>query len=772
VTISPETRANWSAAMRRFGSLAMLSRFVAVGLAATMAYPVLFLSGLSIGLMSAPTASIFAYAISAALSYIGHRYFSFQSKEPHGAALRRFVPLTLLGLAVAGVMPLASSSLGLPNWMAAIATCVAVPVINAVMLSGLVFPPISLKSKTVIAHGDQNFGLARSQTLVHLSPTADLPNGTVNDRSFWTEASVLVIAILPTFALALSLVEPSYILGTGEVWSHSISDRAASYAGYLAFVGGSWSFPVFRLPTQSVPEGMLLANSDSIPLVAIIGRMIRVFTGQTINILGTTYVLFQTLNGVGGILLAKRFGARDAISLAAVGLIFCALPLSLIRYFHISLTAHWLILFALITYLTIISDRKASIWMYGALAALSVIAAMTHIYLWAIVMAIAIAALLRDLEQGWRRGLVIAGSAVIVPTAFAIWALGYFELTRAGENVGYMEFSLNLLSPFYSNLSGFWPSSWSALASAKAQGNGWQFFHQQSPDATGQQFTEGMGYLGFGILLICIAVIKHAELRLLWLLIKRHRWLAIAAVGALMLAITPMVTIGSVVLTRPFLPEPIAGVLGVFRASGRFAWLPTYLAIAVALLLLIRGYSIRGRQAILALAAAVQLVDTQPLRSAIKYDSSHGVPLFNHAAWSPMLKNSQRLVIIPSFECSDEHKGAIKTGFHVMAAILGPIPINSASQSRSTKDCSDERNLLRLPLPDRQVYLFFDNDLPNLDIEAFINRTPRDCVRFHFGTLCTRAKNTRYDLCEDPFTRNNPELCRSATIGRAVDERP
>lgn len=757
MTEYPRPRLNWELAIRRFQSIAVLSRFASVGLATTAVYPLAFLLGIRLGLQ-ASLAAFLAYAFTSALSYVGHRQFSFRSRRHHGAALRSFIPLTAVGISIAVALPWLSERLDLPYWTAAIATCVAIPVVNAVLLSGLVFPP-DLAMETLPDGNPAKIraGLAEREW-----------------RQSAGEVALLALACLPSLMLSLSLVSPAFIRGDGEVWLHAISDRSASLSGYMAFVATPWQWPIFFLPTQSVPEGMLLANGDSLPLVAVLGRLLHDVTGLRLNLLGGTYVAFQFLNSVGAILLARRFGARDVISLAAVGLIFGALPMALIRYLHTSLTAHWLLLFALLAYL-IGTDRQRALSAYALLTLLAVMAAMTHIYLWVMVAAIALARLLQD-AVGKRTRTVALGALVITSASIAtVAALGYLSLAGSAENSGYMTYSLNLMSPFYSNVSGFLPQAWAAVASAKAQGNAWLFFHQQWPDATAQQFTEGMAYVGAGGLIIILAGLCRIHPRSFFERIGRHPWLALAAVGALAFAVSPMITFGSWILTRATLPPELAALAGAFRASGRFAWLPLYLGLIALLAAIIRSYQVRVQQAILVGAALMQLLDTQPLRSAIAFDSAHGVRLFNPMAWQPMLENARQIMILPSFECSDERNNTLKTGLHVLAARLGPIPINSASQSRSTKDCHAERRLLAQPLPPDELYMFFDSDLPDEAIAAFIANAGEACSRFSFGTYCVRSRAPRYDLCVDAFTRSDPKFCparRSSGTENRVESSP
>jgi putative flippase GtrA len=135
---------------RRLACLAL------VGGAATMLYALITLVGAA--LVAAPVAlvSVFAYGIAAALSYAGHRLFTFGQRGPHGAAPLRFAGLSLAGYGIAFALPLLISDLGgVSPIVPVLLTSVVVPALNALALSRLVFraPLIEAGSPSPIGRG-------------------------------------------------------------------------------------------------------------------------------------------------------------------------------------------------------------------------------------------------------------------------------------------------------------------------------------------------------------------------------------------------------------------------------------------------------------------------------------------------------------------------------------------------------------------------------------------------------------------------------------------
>ena len=391
----------------------------------------------------------------------------------------------------------------------------------------------------------------------------------------WVRAAV---AVIPLTLILLISVPPDFILGRGPYWDYLISDRAQAVTGYLYFVQNSWAQPLLFIPNLSIPQGDYLINADSIVLLALIGRVIHSLLGATMIPYGVWYVLCGVLNGVAGVVILRRTGVADFGRLAAAAVIVGSTPFWLERWYHFSLIAQFLILLSVHAYLI----ARARPWVglaYGLV--LAVLAGLIHIYLFCMIMLI-LAGIIVEVglrRDGWRLSRILSGVAALMLAAVSVYAQGYFSLSGSTENQGYMEFSTNLLSPFYSTHSGFSAASWSLLAEMREKADAWPFFLGQRPDATGGQYLEGMSYLGLGVwLLVAVAIVRTGPREIL-ALARRHYVLIAAAVVALAFAVTPLVTFGSAHL-QVFDPgSKLVSVLSSLRASGRFFWVTGYIAI-------------------------------------------------------------------------------------------------------------------------------------------------------------------------------------------------
>jgi putative flippase GtrA len=114
--------------------------FAVIGLISTAIYAILTLLGESWLEWPIPLVSALAYMAGMVWSYLGHRHFTFASRQPHGVAIPRFIQLSALGYGLSIAIPFALSvQMGLASWVSVATTCIAVPLVNAMVMSAYVF---------------------------------------------------------------------------------------------------------------------------------------------------------------------------------------------------------------------------------------------------------------------------------------------------------------------------------------------------------------------------------------------------------------------------------------------------------------------------------------------------------------------------------------------------------------------------------------------------------------------------------------------------------
>jgi hypothetical protein len=349
--------------------------------------------------------------------------------------------------------------------------------------------------------------------------------------------------------------------------------------------------------------------------------------------------------------------------------------------------------------------------------------------------------------QAVRRGLRWPRAAAhVAVTCALLGALGFIGgyygsggTTLAAQGFG--RFSLNLASPFTSSLSAFRSESWDGLRTAAAARSAWPFFAGARPDATGGQYYEGFGYLGIGLLFLCVLnapfALRNAGV------VGRGHWPLLLVLGAATLfALSNAIHLGDTRIVAFSLPPLLEGVTAVFRSSGRFFWLVAYALLVAATILTLGRFGPGRGLALLALAAALQVFDTLPLQRAIAVDARHtDHPWPDLDAWASWLVGLDRVYIVPSHACGDPDLRNAKLTLQYHVARVGPIPTNSVYAARIVPACGDEIAKLVKPGDDARVGWVFFADGQGLPEVERLRASPGTTCRSISGLLaCTRER--------------------------------
>lgn len=251
------------------------------------------------------------------------------------------------------------------------------------------------------------------------------------------------------------------------------------------------------------------------------------------------------------------------------------------------------------------------------------------------------------------------------------------------------------------------------------------------PASRGQSY-EGFGYLGLGIMALCTGGAAAA-----WAartVPERRKTCAacfVVACLALLFAWGSHIhLLGRVALDVSWLYRPIEPLCAMFRASGRFVWLPTYLMMTAALWALCaqaRGAHGRGGQARLELlllgATVLQLVDVRPLNVYARLTQDPHVAMVD-PLWQEASGDYDHIVLVPpTFPTS--HVSCNPRGYPekiemppgLLAASLR-MSVNSAYLSRSDPQaiadyCNSLSQTLGAGVTDgRSLYLVHPDFLP------------------------------------------------------------
>ena len=438
---------------------------------------------------------------------------------------------------------------------------------------------------------------------------------------------------------AASLFDWSFVIGRHAFWQFpqgtiggSQSDMATELVGYLYYVQSPWRLPLFYVSALGAPDGMNVIFTSSVPIVALIGKVVHSVTGATINLYGGFLFLCFALPGVMMTLVLIAAKVRYPLATVVAAIFANSMPALLWRWGHIELEAHFLLTGALALYLFSVKKRSwrglAVTWMvYLTLTFL------TANYLFAMVGIVWLCAAIQRRLDGLAttREALGTGALTVALVTSVIVLSGQLSVGNGLPfSSGYGHFSMNLLSPVVPQNSGLFPWLGGVI------------------DADFQY--EGFNYLGMGLLLASLLVLP-AEVSWLRRNLRQHVLLLVAFAALTAFAISHRVFAGHWLLFELPLPRFVVWALGIYRSSGRFFWLIPYAQLAVVIVL---GFRRASPAMVLCLVAAaiLQLLDVQPLREQIiaSIAAGPGAAELDRGEVAHLVAWARYVEVVPSFQ--------------------------------------------------------------------------------------------------------------------------
>lgn len=404
-----------------------------------------------------------------------------------------------------------------------------------------------------------------------------------------------------------------------------------------------WNFfrhtPLLQFPLGASREyGETLSSSivftDSTPLFAFVFKPFAAWLPEPFQYIGIWLALSVMLQGVFAYKLLSLFSKQRLTVLLATAFFVIAPPFWWRIYVESdALAAHWLILAALYLYF------NPQLRWRGWLVLLS-LAALTHAYLLAMVLAIWGADLLQRVlkKQISLRATIGYGLLSAASLGLVMWVAGYFMLhdglsTPVGS---YFRMSLlGLVDPL---------SWWSSV--------------MPEPSRSGGEY-EGFSYLGSGVLLLLASVVVSLSALLITRkgrLASGWRWATLppllplfaAAVVLAMQAFTTHIGWGAHDVWIYRLPAVLDKFFGVFRVSGRMFWPVFYLIYVGVFCAAFKLIPSRWLQYLLGVLLILQLVDsngaTQNIRKSFR-EYRWTSPL-QSAFWQQLPKVYRRIAVV------------------------------------------------------------------------------------------------------------------------------
>lgn len=540
----------------------------------------------------------------------------------------------------------------------------------------------------------------------------------------------LLAATLLAVLYALTMFNLSFVLGTGPFWHGPRGDRVTNLIGALYYLHDPWRLPIFYVPKLGFPEGVNIVYTDSLPLVALAFKLIYKLSGSWFNYFGLWVFLCFPLLGFFAALAAKAAGFKDAAAIVAAGLLAIACPAFLLRFMHLALMGHFLIVWSIYLYfrLRACPSSVSAILQFCIVSAMAVLLQAYFLMMVLPFLAAALAQSIVEKQLSFSRAATALGSlgATLLAVGLLAGIIGPGAPRATAEGFGY--WSMNVLSPLIPPHDHL-PEFLSRFIHWDQNGLTW--------DANTGQY-EGYSYLGGGVLLLALINLA-ASGRLALNMVARHGFLALLLGGYFLVAVSNQIFVGDWLAVSFRLPPFLENLVSYFRVGGRFFW-PVYYVVMLALVqLTFQRFDPRLARVLVLAAVALQLADTQLLRGRIAAEARQGYPQTLPKDWQPLLAAHGFFKQYPSFQCGGW--AGTWPGNDENMELLWEVakldkPTNSAYLGRNNRDCINELNEgLKFEIQPDGLYVFA-GDFPIVSIKDAPSFETL-CREFSRGVVCS-----------------------------------
>lgn len=520
-----------------------------------------------------------------------------------------------------------------------------------------------------------------------------------------------VLSVVFGAIFAMVVTPKGFIAGTSSYWHTQVEDIAQYLSGYLAFMRAPWSLPLLSIPSLNWPAGTVVTFVDAIPAFSLALKLLSPVVALPANPFGIWVLLCFALQGAAAWFAASQLRDNDWWVLGLTVFLCVLMPSLTARMGHLSLQAHFILLFALGLYIRTQRQQKSSA---GAWTLLLVLAFYINFYLTAMAIAV-LAACQIDLyrKTANRRDLAViavplAAIAVSVPLMLGT-AFG-----KAVPDTGFGYYSMNLLAPV-------------------AQGSliSMPFF----VDATGGQY-EGYNYLGLGLIaLVALAFTRLARPGADWQ--RPGRFLVVVLAACAVYALSNEIYLGPVHLLHWRAPEFLMPLFEAFRSSGRFFWVVSY-AIVLYVVVRFTNLGVVARAGLAAAVLLVQAVDLQPtfaaVKQALKREASEPADI---AQWNAALAGVKTIHAFPKFKCN----GALIREILPlqMVAASGGYNLTTGFISRYGADCDAIAPEIAASDPDSSAYVFTRAQFSDEQIASYVPAGTQ-CRQLDIWIVCRKGQ--------------------------------
>lgn len=403
-------------------------------------------------------------------------------------------------------------------------------------------------------------------------------------RRIWKKYGFSVVSAVLGIICFISIYGISILNPTYDGWLLQGGDLTQHYIGWEFFRASKWQFPIGLMDRLCYPHSVSVIFTDSIPLFALIFKLLSPWLPETFQYFGFWALLCFILQGVFSANLLYLYLQRidkegrspETFSLlfmdknkifSLVGSLFYIMaPIFLMKMFmHTALASQWLLtagLYFAKKYVDIPSEKggvdKKCMTVWGIMGMLCGSIHMYYIPLCGIILCGFL--LDKAIKDKKIVPLFCIAASYGAGAVGMVLLLGGLSHDHRWDPGGLGQFSFNM-NGFFNSMG--W-SRWLSALSSYGEGAG-----------------EGFSYLGLGILILLLVGISGR----IWYLRGRRRfpvngnicaYAFIVLVCVFLSASHKFALNGKYVFEIPY-PRKVISLWGTFRASGRFIWPVIYL---------------------------------------------------------------------------------------------------------------------------------------------------------------------------------------------------
>ncbi|WP_035676749.1 DUF6311 domain-containing protein [Flavobacterium limnosediminis] len=413
-------------------------------------------------------------------------------------------------------------------------------------------------------------------------------------------------------------------------------DWGTHYLGWAFYRNDPWGFPLTEMNSYYYPIGTNVGFTDTIPLLALFFKIFSGFLPEDFQFYGIWFLISYFLIAFYSLKIFSYYKIRPFYALLGT-IIITANPVLAFRGMHPSLCAHWLLLASFYNYI-IVSNESNVLKINKSQLFLFVLSATINPYLAAMVAGFNIIVPFK--HYFYEKTLKLSRFVFFPTVSFSIGILVWIVFGLiVFENSTNLDVG-NIYGLYAFNLNSFF--------------NSYGYYSKFIPDlkmVTERQH-EGFAYLGLGMIILTFISVFYVLLFNRRIFQNNKPYLPVAVLTLLLFvfAISNQVTFGTKVLFH----YPTLGIVeklgNIFRAIGRFVWLPYYLLILVSFVVFSRmKINHHLKLGVVLCLTILQLYDIENVLTSRDLKSGSFHTKLQDEKWMQILRNFDEIVTYPVY---------------------------------------------------------------------------------------------------------------------------